>query len=330
MPDVWTHLICGREVLASSEDRFRKMALDRKNLFAFGCQGPDFLFYRNYHPWAWDKRAAMLGNRIHHEKCGFFFRESLKYARKSPDDVTAVYLMGLMCHWCLDRATHPFINYISGMYQGEMPGERRLINNHKRVEAAIDVLLAKRMLNVDVRRVPLHPEIYLGERLPREVVSYYHYILPLVHGEMYGMLQGEDFLDNSYRDMISALRVLHDPRGVKRAVAVLYDAISLETKNMRYYFYGSPEKDGEAYLNEEKRIWCHPMDSSECYNDSFIDLFYRGVRESAGMIRLSMRYIYGECGEEEMDGRIIDISHSTGKPDSDLRHMRHFNPVLEG
>ncbi|MFZ5646765.1 MAG: zinc dependent phospholipase C family protein [Bacillota bacterium] len=329
MPDVWTHLICGQEVLASAEDRFKKMAHSKKRLFAFGCQGPDFLFYYNFHPWAGDRRAVILGNRIHHDKCGVYFRESLKYAKKNPDSVTVVYLMALMCHWCLDRVTHPFINYISGIYRGERFGERRLINNHKRVEAAIDALLAKRMLNVDVRRVPLHPQIHMGDMLPREIVYYYHYILPLVHGEMYEMLKGTDFLNKSYRDMISALKVLHDPRGVKRAIASIYDFVSLETKNLRYYFYSTPGK-GDAFLNEEKRPWCHPMDSSERYTDSFIDLFHRGVSDSIEMIKLSMRYIYGECDEEEMNEKIMDISHSTGKPDYDFRPMRHFGPVLEG
>lgn len=328
MPDVWTHLICGQEVLASSEDRFRKMACSKNKIFAFGCQGPDFLFYCNFHPWSGDRRAVSLGNGIHHEKCGMFFRESLKYARKNPDEVAVAYLMGLMCHWCLDRAAHPFINYISGIYQGEIHEERRLINNHKRVEAAIDSLMARRMLGVDVRRTPVHPEICIGDRLPPAVISYYRHILPLVHGEIYRRLEGVDFLNKSYRHMISALKVLHDPTGVKRAIASVYDAISLETKNMRYYFYSNPESGGDVYLNEEKRTWCHPMDYSEQHNDSFIDLFYSGVRDSVEMIKLSMRYIYGECGEDELAGKIFDISHSTGKPDSDLRPMRHFDPVL--
>lgn len=329
MPDVWTHLIFGQEVMASAEDRFRNLARLNDKVFAFGCQGPDFLFYCNFHPWARDRRAFMLGNRIHHEKCGVFFRESLKYVRENPDDGLVVYLMALMCHWSLDRAAHPFINYISGIHQGEPHGEKRLINNHKRVEAAIDALIAKRMLNIDVRRVPLHPQIYVGESLPAVIKSYYRYVLPQVHGDMYSKLEDTDFLDKSYRDMISALKVLHDPYGVKRAIASLYDAVSLEVKNMRYYFYCAPGRGGDVLLNPEKKQWCHPMDPSEIYNQSFMELFYSGVRDSLEMIKLSLGYIYGESGEEEMAGKITDISHSTGKPDSDLRPMRHFAPVLE-
>lgn len=330
MPDVWTHLICGREVLSSVEERFRKLAHSEIKLFYFGCQGPDFFFYYNFLPWVGDKRGIVLGNRIHHEKCGLFFRESLKYLKRNPNVKTTVYLMALMCHWCLDRTTHPYINYISGVFQGDGPGQEKVINNHKRVEAAIDALMAKRMLNIDVRRVPVHKEIFVGDSLPREIFSFYQHILPLVHRETYRKLEDPDFLNKSYRDMITALKVLHDPRGIKRAVAAAYDTFSAHLNNMRYYFYKSPEDNGEPYLNEKKCAWCHPMDSGERYTYSFPELFFKGVRESVEMINLSMGFISGEVDELEIEQTIMDISHSTGKPDIDIRPMRHFKPVCEG
>lgn len=329
MPDVWTHLICGREVLASVEERFRKLANSEIKLYYFGCQGPDFFFYYNFLPWVGDKLGMALGNRIHHEKCGLFFRESLKYLKKTPHIKTTVYLMALICHWCLDRTTHPYINYISGVYQGE-GGQEKVFNNHKRVEAAIDALMAKRILNIDVKRVPVHNEIFVGDCLPGEILSFYQHILPLVHREYYEKLEGPDFLNKSYRDMITALKILHDPRGIKRMMAAAYDTFSMHLNNMRYYFYRSPEDNGEPYLNEKKCPWCHPMDSDEMYTYSFPELFSRSVMESVELINLSMGFISGEVGEMEIEQAITDISHSTGKPDIDIRPMLHFGPVLDG
>ena len=328
MPDVWTHLICGREVLKLVREDFREMARKEMKLFNFGCQGPDFLFYYNFLPWAGDKRAVALGNRIHHESCGLFFRECLKYARDNPGEKSLVYIMGLMCHWCLDRATHPYINYISGVCRGDRPGEEKLVNNHKRVEAVIDSVLAKRFLNIDVRKAPAHREINLGGNLPREVQALYSHVLPLVFGDDCVSLAGADVLNKSYSDMIAALKVLYDPRGIKRLVASLYDLVSPRVANMRYYFYGTPVSDPEEYLNEGNRPWCHPMDQGEVHHESFPDLFLRGVGETVELIDLSLRFVRGEAGEAEIADKITDISHSTGKINSDEREMVYFVPVL--
>ncbi|MCL6610280.1 MAG: zinc dependent phospholipase C family protein [Peptococcaceae bacterium] len=328
MPDLWTHIFCGREALAGVEERFRKAARDLKNLFFLGCQGPDLFFYYDFLPWG-DKRVFSLGNRIHHERCGLFFRESLKFARRNPDAGTIVYLMGLVCHWCLDRVTHPYIYYISGVYQGHKAETRKLINNHKRVEAAIDVLMGRRLLKTEVWKVPAHREIEVGDCLPEEIVAFYRHILPLVHADSYEDLKGTDFINKSYRDMIKALKILHDPLGVKRGLAALFDALSGGALNLRYYFYRPGQKNGEAHLNEQRKTWCHPMDAGEIHTESFQDLFRMGVEESVDMIRLSLRFLRGEAEEDEINGKIVDISHSTGKPDSDRRPMRFFSPVLE-
>lgn len=326
MPDVWTHLICGREVLGLADESFGEVARREIKLYNFGCQGPDFLFYYNFLPWAGDKRTVALGNRIHHENCGLFFRECLKFARDNPGEKINVYIAGLLCHWCLDRAAHPYINYISGLCRPDMPGEEKLLNNHKRVEAAIDFILAGRFLNIDVRKVPVHCEIDIGESLPEKVLALYKNVLPVVFGAECGNLAEPAVLNKSYRDMISALKVLHDPRGLKRMAAGLYDLVSPRVYNMRYYFYNTVSNP-EAYLNEAGRMWCHPMDRNEVRHEGFLDLFRKGVVDALEMIDLLQRFVRGEAGEEEVRENITDISHSTGKLYTDRREMLHFNPV---
>lgn len=330
MPDVWTHIIGGREALAGVEEGFRRAARERKNLFLLGCQGPDLFFYHNFLPWDDDKRVSFLGSRIHHEKCGLFFGESLRYARKNHDPGMVVYLMGLICHWCLDRSTHPYINYISGIYRGHRSESKKLINNHKRVEAAIDVLMGQRFLNIKVWKVPAHGELEVGENLPAGIVALYRHVLSRSFADSLEDLKNMDFINKSYRDMITTLKILHDPRGVKRALASLFDALNGNTLNLRYYFYRPPERNREAYLNEERMPWCNPMDQGEIYYDSFPDLFGRGVKESAKMINLALRFLKGDAGEAEIGEKMEDISHSTGRPDSDPRPMIYFRPVLEG
>lgn len=328
MPDVWTHILCGQEVLAGARESFRKMVQEQKKIYLFGCQGPDFFYYHNFFPWKKNKSAVMLGSRIHHEKCGLFFRESLKYLKNNPKPKIIVYVMGLIIHWCLDRITHPYINYISGIKSSSMPEPLMLINNHKRVEATIDLLLARKMSNMELHQVLVCREIDLGDRLSEEIIDFYEYILPLIHGDIYRHLKGTDFLNKSYIHMVSALKVFYDPYGIKRNLAAVYDILSTKKMNMRYFFYKDPEGKGEDYLNEDRRPWCHPMDASEICRESFKDLFSKGVSDSIELISLSLRFIRGEVDEKEINNRISDISHSTGKPEGDMRAMKYFRPVL--
>ncbi len=329
MPDLWTHIICGREVLGLVEEGFAKTAREDRNLYFLGCQGPDLFFYHNFWPWDGDGRVFSLANKIHHEKCGLFLRESLKFARINPGPRIVVYLMGFICHWCLDRITHPYINYISGIYREGMDDTRKLINNHKRVEAAIDVLMGQRVLNLKVWKTPAHKQIEVGDSLPGEVEAFYRYILPRIYEDRYEELKDDDFINCSYRQMISALKVLYDPLGIKRFLAAAYDFFSRDVLNLRYYFYKSPERSWRTYLNEEKRPWCHPVDAGEVYTDSFTDLFVLAVEESAEIIGLSLKFLRGEAGEAEVMEKFEDISYSTGKPESDRRPMRYFKPLLE-
>lgn len=329
MPDLWTHIICGREVLAGMEERFEASGRDQ-NLYFLGCQGPDMFFYHDYSPWSENNLVFALAGRIHHQRCGLFFRESLKYAKNNPGPGLTVYLAGLICHWCLDRATHPYINYISGVYRGNKNENRKLINNHKRVEAAIDVLMGLRIMGLRVWKVPVQKHIQVGDNLPGEIESFYRHVLPLVFPDRYQRLKGSDFVNESYRQMIRALKVLYDPWGAKRLLASLYDSLSGGAQNLRYYFFRPPGRGREAYLNEKRRAWCHPMDAGEISTDSFADLFRRGVEDSVHLSGLALRYIRGEAGDGEINQKFVDISYSTGKPEADGRPMVYFSPVLEG
>lgn len=327
MPDVWSHILCGQEVLAGAGESFRKMVQERKKIYFFGCQGPDFFYYYNFFPWKKNKRAVMLGCRIHHEKCGLFFRESLKYLKNNPNHEIIVYVMALISHWCLDRITHPYINYISGINSSNSESVI-LINNHKRVEATIDLLLARQMSNMELCRVPLYREIEFGDRLSEEIIAFYEYILPLIYGDSYRYLKGTDFLNKSYSHMISTLKVFYDPYGIKRNLAFVYDILSTKKMNIRYFFYKEPRGNVEEYLNEDHRPWCHPMDASEIYWYSFKDLFTKGVSESIELITLSLRFIREDVDEKEINNKINDISHSTGKTEGDMRAMRYFRPIF--
>ena len=69
MPDFWTHVIAGQEMINKSQNE-RLIALfdENKEIFNFATQGPDFFFYNNFWPWKKEKEGVNLGERLHNEQ----------------------------------------------------------------------------------------------------------------------------------------------------------------------------------------------------------------------------------------------------------------------
>ena len=72
MPNIWTHLIFGQELM--NQLGHANMLSDKqlRHVFSLGCQGPDFLFYHNFLPWKKDKKLNELGSLMHTKACGPF------------------------------------------------------------------------------------------------------------------------------------------------------------------------------------------------------------------------------------------------------------------
>src|SRR4051794_2943005 len=112
MPNIWTHLIYGKQLLIQINKQELISSQNLLNLFNLGCQGPDFLFYHHFLPWKKLKYMNELGGLMHQEQCGPVLMEMMLHVReqgKSIIDPEAVYVLGFLTHHVLDRNMHPFI-----------------------------------------------------------------------------------------------------------------------------------------------------------------------------------------------------------------------------
>jgi len=168
MPDVWSHIVLGKEMQKTAPAKMKELIADHGNLYAFACQGPDFLFYHTY-LCPWDQKMTTVGRRIHQDKvsamllCGIKKVLSLKKAGKNWQSL-AVYMLGAVAHWAADSAVHPLIYSI-------VPEENPLRKNrHKRAEMTLDMLLLQKygLIGDDRAR-----NLRLSQGLPEEVCDYY-------------------------------------------------------------------------------------------------------------------------------------------------------------
>ena len=121
MPDYVAHDQFGQEVLGRLDEDLKLRALAYKREYDIGLQGPDlFFFYKPYRK----TEISAYGAARHQEPAMRMFGPILAKAREK---AALSYLMGLVCHYTLDAACHPYVN-----------GHSRNIMEHHRMEAAYD------------------------------------------------------------------------------------------------------------------------------------------------------------------------------------------------
>ena len=135
MPNVWTHLIFGQELMNQLGHASMLSDKQLRHVFSLGCQGPDFLFYHNFLPWKKDKKLNQLGSLMHTKACGPFLQDLLSHIQgRGLYNPAVVYALGFLTHHILDRNMHPYVFYKSGFKKWD----------HQRFEIIMDTLIVRR------------------------------------------------------------------------------------------------------------------------------------------------------------------------------------------
>ena len=219
MPAIAAHHFFGRSVLKQLPNSVTWLydpALSTHILhlqtFDWGCQGPDILFYHLFPT----GRRENFGTLLHHEKIPqtFFYLFHTVHALQAPweSHLLTAYLMGYVCHYCLDRQTHPYIN-----------DRCRSLIHPKRV---LSPTIQHRMLEADLERVYLEkyaPEIPVRDfRLDQLHPTNYQVIHPIARlltglgRNLFGLRTTPTKVEESMRLMNHLQTILHDPQHKKR------------------------------------------------------------------------------------------------------------------
>ena len=112
MPAIFTHVQFGKDVIASLPPSFTRLMEKHPQCFYLGTQGPDLLFYhkplqKKNNP------TRKRGWALHAVPPKEFFLQGAKYllddrqnydsdGNFNPQSKEAAYLLGFLCHFCLD------------------------------------------------------------------------------------------------------------------------------------------------------------------------------------------------------------------------------------
>lgn len=271
MPDFWTHLIAGEEIVKRLEDnKIRELLNQNYQLFNYGCQGADFFFYNDFLPWQKGKLGPKKGEMIHQlsgrkvfaELLTSFKKETVYLGAELPDSEywqhNLVYLLGFISHYALDRECHPLIIKKGGRD-----------HKHKLIEASIDIHIMQIKWQQSPTEVDPLPYYQLQENHFNNLKFFYQLIFENIFREEFDA----QLLWDSYLD----LRKYHKLFFVKSSAEYyLFKLLNLIlTQNLSQYSYD---------LNEKEDIW--PAENYQLFEKSFT----AGINSALKLIQQTLEY----------------------------------------
>ena len=122
-----------------------------RDAILLGAQGPDPWEMYGQLPWCHRKDAKTvrrMGRDTQLSPCEGNYRGFIEYALRSDDrDLLFAYIDGLLMHYCLDRACHPYVFWNTGFTDRpeDSPSVRQYYNfGHLFFERTLDVIISKR------------------------------------------------------------------------------------------------------------------------------------------------------------------------------------------
>jgi len=310
MPGMISHFICGESTIAKLKKDNSQIILKNKMLFNIGTQGPDIFFY--YIPSFFNKNTKMIGSILHEKNTGKYIETMIDTANemigKSKEEAIA-YICGYITHYCLDCYAHPYV-YCKTGYKSNISKKEKLkqLMNHRNFETNIDVSILKLINNQKPSDKRLHHFIKVKKDEAFSVSNMLSYSL----NKVYNIKLTPAQIYNAMNYMKSITALLQSKTGKrKKMLSFLED----KTIGIRLYSAIIHPQDVDLkndFLNLNKSLWFKPGVEDEKINNSFMDLFFAAVNESAHIINLVIDYFNGNVLKSEVVKAIGNRSLHSG------------------
>ncbi|WP_256759849.1 zinc dependent phospholipase C family protein [Cohnella sp. WQ 127256] len=300
MPNIWTHIQFGKEVLSTIRLDKHMNNEQWKTAFQLGCQGPDFLFYDHFLPWQASTLLNKLGSQMHNVHCGPFLLSLFSAVQnRSLKEPKAAYALGFLLHHVLDRNLHPFIFSRSGFKKW----------HHQRFETAMDSVVLMQRANIHTGKTPVAPEIDTAGQLPDGFAPEFLQIVSIHYPILANQISVEQ-LDQAVAQFIQAQRLFFDPKGWKGKFTFGQLAPFSPPRTI-------PDWD---VLNETRQAWIDPVDRTVLHHESAMDLWEIALQDAYATVSAAMAWLEAQTNEEaaplmeRFSELLQDISYETGLP----------------
>lgn len=324
LPNIITHKIFAEEALAELRKYDIKEIINKHpQIFYIGSNGPDFLFFYHSKPWEAHKGHSLnrLGSRMHAAHINEFYKVAIECIREQSDqDVKEnmlAYLFGHLCHWALDKSTHPYIFYRTGDCKGISAGY------HHRFESMMDTMMLYRYKGIDIKEYKSYEICSYDDEMLKAIARIY---VPVARAVYHVDIKVHDLREalDSWKDI---QKLLYDPSNTK--YCVLKSVETLIRKPWAISGNVVKRKVDERYdiLNERKQFWTHPCDEHISSNASFMELFHSAIPIALRVIEKAYGCVEYDADVESLLVELNDEAYDTGM--SGEREMKFFDIIYE-
>lgn len=274
MPACLTHSQFAQEV----QERMNLTSLEPA-AYAWGAQGPDFLFCHRYIQAAVRKETDNLqkfGSALHKTQPSLTLSAMRDFLARHPDSTYRSYVLGFLCHYALDSTVHPYVNARAKALAQERPWENTS-TMHCGIEASLDTIILRwktGKLPSEVKLVSCFPK---NEGVQRKIACLYREVLFSV----YGTDVSQEELFRATKNARSIFSATTDRSGLKRMVFE-----RLERGRPGYVtshlvpITEDPEPD---YANDLKSAWVTAQ--GETREESVFELYEQALERAEALFR---------------------------------------------
>jgi len=328
MPCMLAHYLVAEQArLGLPEGRLAGLLAAEHEAYAFGAQGPDFLFYS--HVWPGRRSRADLAMLVHQHQMDEVFRSLLGQSVGLPADqrpAALAFVCGYAAHLFLDAEAHPWTLYWTGDVTDGVTPEKRsaALRRHNLLESSIDVVLRaersadpgwlRRQGLLRLRRATTHVVARLFERMFADV-----------YGVSFSAAEGRAAI----RDMALIYDAMTDRRApLPRLLYLLAPLIDRDGAG-RAQIYPDEPLPAAVDLMETRRRWYRPSEPGEPRSATFREIMEDAATETGRFLEAVAALPDGGAGVDRAVAVIGDRSMLTGMPCDDPRPLLAFAPYAE-
>ncbi|MGI6160789.1 MAG: zinc dependent phospholipase C family protein [Christensenellales bacterium] len=282
MAGIYAHYICAQ---AAAEAAMMPELKD-SGAYALGSQGPDIMYYYNIIPFRKPGGMHGMGVKVHDENTGAFLRSMANCVNGLEKDYLKAYFYGFLTHYFLDAATHRYVKCRTASSR-----------HHVLLETYVDSQLLASTTGIK--------RCWKFLKLEDSKIKDISKMLTRVLLEAHGAALDKKVFETSIKTMPVAQKALHDPLGIKLAMAKTFDFFAGRGTVARFII---PSKVKADYMNLSKEKWQLPDGES---NDSFVELIDKSAFD-AGAAMKTFEKAFDEGGVLKAATALGNISMATG------------------
>ncbi|MFA6507500.1 MAG: hypothetical protein WCT14_15475 [Treponemataceae bacterium] len=289
----------------------------RPELVLLGTQGPDPFYFRGLIPsfgLLSRGRPLALANYLHGADPLEYFPALTARALAAAPTIRASavsFVYGLILHYVLDRALHPYVYFRTGF---DASGDASGIFGVR--HGFFETGMAEAGRSAADPYVSTSDETNPGRMFAAEKADLS--VADAVFAAAFpDRFESGDYAA-SWRDMRAVLGLLWDPSGRKRS---LFDALGLHNTRARSMMrpIRDPSLDGIDYLNQKKEAWQYPADGTPS-DASVRELTAKAEKDAAQAESLLIEALEG--GSVDWSGLFRSINHEGHRPGERMRICR--------